>query len=100
MSWQVFVRPEAEAEISEAIAWYQDNSPPSALAFIEQFRNALMKLSENPYQYQVIGADIRRAPLGRFPYGLLYALAGDAVLVLSCFHGRRDPALWRGRFER
>jgi plasmid stabilization system protein ParE len=100
MKRRVFVRPEAEAELLEGALWYEANSPQSAIAFLEAFRSALVRISENPFQYQVIGKEIRRAPLARFPYGLLYAVIEDEVLVLSCFHGSRNPAQWRERFKR
>jgi hypothetical protein len=38
---------------------------------------------------------VRRAPLRRFPYSLFFVIENEALLVIACFHGSRDPARWR-----
>lgn len=42
-------------------------------------------------------ADIRRARLKRFPYGLFFRLVDDDIFVIACFHANRDPKVWRER---
>jgi hypothetical protein len=55
----------------------------------------LSALGQNPFQYQVVSGQLRRAKLRRFPYGLLYVVSDRQVTVLSCVHGRRDPKIWQ-----
>lgn len=50
-----------------------------------------------PEAYPVVEADIRRVVLRRFPYQVLFYHEGDALVVLACYHHRRDPAGWRAR---
>jgi plasmid stabilization system protein ParE len=99
MTRKLTVRPHAEAEAIEAAAWYQEQSEALAARFTEAFRSALTKVVENPFQYQIVEDDVRRAAVGRFPYGLLYEVSDDEIVILSCFHGRRDPARWRDRLK-
>jgi hypothetical protein len=35
----------------------------------------------------------------RYPYSLIYVPAdsGDAILIVACFHGKRDPQHWQTR---
>ena len=94
MSRRLVVLPQAAAEVNDAAAWYERQNPSSAIKFNEAFRVALTRLGENPFQYQVVQDEVRRAPLRRFPYGLLYVVEEEAVVVLSCFHASRDPAQW------
>lgn len=100
MSRQVAIRAEAEAEMVEAAAWYAERHPRLAAEFIAEFRATLARLAQNPFQYQAIDMEIRRAPLDRYPYRLLYAITDDDIQILSCIHGRRDPARWRERLKR
>jgi len=95
MSWRVAVLPAAEAELSEAAAWYAKDNPQAAKRFNDAYEAALVTLAENPHQYQIVDGDLRRAPLARFPYGLLYWIEPNTVVIASCFHGRRDPERWR-----
>jgi plasmid stabilization system protein ParE len=51
----------------------------------------------NPESFPVVLQDVRRARLHRFPYGLFFRVLPDALVVLACFHARRDPRRWQGR---
>jgi plasmid stabilization system protein ParE len=94
MNRALVVLPRAEAEVNDAAAWYARQSVASAVKFVDVFEVALTKLGENPLQYQIVQDQMRRAPLRGFPYGLLYVVEEQAVVILSCFHARRDPARW------
>jgi plasmid stabilization system protein ParE len=97
MTWTVVLLPEAEAELWEAAAWYEQQNPQAAKRFNDAFEAAVARLTDNPFQYQAVDGDIRRAPLARFPHGLLYWVTSGTVVIASCFHGRRDPEQWRNR---
>jgi plasmid stabilization system protein ParE len=43
------------------------------------------------------GSGRRRALVRRFPYQVIYRVEEDAVVVLACFHHRRDPEAYRSR---
>jgi plasmid stabilization system protein ParE len=100
MTRKLIFRPEAEAEVVAAATWYEEQSPSLAARFAGAFRSTLAKIVDNPFQYQIVEDDLRRAPLGRYPYGILYAPSDDEIVIVSCFHGKRDPANWRERLKR
>jgi plasmid stabilization system protein ParE len=97
MNQTLIIHPGVQADVNEAMAYYEGQSVHAASAFLDAFRSALARIAENPFQYQVIDDPIRRAPMGRSPYGLLYAVSHHDIMILSCFHGRRDPGRWRDR---
>ncbi|MGD9921483.1 MAG: type II toxin-antitoxin system RelE/ParE family toxin [Pseudorhodoplanes sp.] len=99
MSRTVVLLPDAEVELSEAAAWYAKENPQVAKRFNDANEAAIVKLGNNPLQYQVVDGDLRRAPLTRFPHGLLYWAAPGTVVIASCFHGRRNPSEWRNRIK-
>jgi len=96
---RLVVSPEAEREAFEAATWYEGRSPRSAADFNRAFRAAVANVFENPLQYQAIDGEIRRAPVGKSPYGLLYFADDNEVIVLSCFHGHRNPVDWQRRLK-
>jgi plasmid stabilization system protein ParE len=100
MTRKFVIRPEAEAEVIETATWYEQKSQTLAARFVQEFRSTLAKVANNPLQYQIVEDDMRRAPVTGFPYGILYVVSDDEIVVLSCFHGRRDPAQWRERLKR
>ena len=65
------------------------------------FREAIDALTEplstNPQQFPIVFRSLRRALLRRFPYPLFFAVAGDTIFVIACFHASRDPLQWQKR---
>jgi plasmid stabilization system protein ParE len=100
MTRKFVIRPEAEAEVIDAVTWYEQKSQMLAARFAREFQSALARIVNNPHQYQIIEDEMRRAPVAGFPYGLLYVASDDEIVILSCFHGKRDPARWRERLSR
>ena len=52
---------------------------------------ALAAVERHPLQHPLVDPPIRRAVLRRFPYSILFTVDDDEIVVLSCFHVRRDP---------
>ena len=94
MSFRVEYEPEAEAEIIDAFNWYEQQSFGLGGEFLRAVKQSEAALSRNPHQYQVIYRETRRAYLRRFPYALHYVVDAESVIVVACFHFRRDPKQW------
>lgn len=97
-------RPGARAEIREARRWYEAQAAGLGRRFLAELDTVFEQLRAFPATYPVVertatGAEVRRAVLARFPYVLTYLLAdeGATLVVLACFHGRRDPNDLEGR---
>jgi plasmid stabilization system protein ParE len=97
MNLELIVEPEAEAEIDEASRWYEAQSPELGADFLRAVEEALAAVQRNPFQYQIVHGEVRRAGVRRFPYGLIYIASDREVIVTACFHGRRNPRRWRER---
>jgi plasmid stabilization system protein ParE len=97
MNRELVVEPEAEAEIDEASRWYDTQNPGLGTNFLRAVGAALAVIQRNPFQYQVIYREVRRAQLRRFPYGLIYTVTEQEIIVAACVHGRRSPESWQDR---
>jgi plasmid stabilization system protein ParE len=93
----ISLRPEAEAELAEAIDWYETRGTGLGAEFLRAVEAAVANVARNPLAYPVIENEIRRAPVRRFPYSLMYSANQDEIVIVACFHGRRDPKLWKAR---
>ena len=60
---------------------------------MDRVQSVLAGLAEKPLRYPVVHRNIRRALVRRFPYGVFYTLIEDEVLVVACFHSKRNPSL-------
>lgn len=57
----------------------------------------IAKIVEAPERWPVIEQDLRRCLTHIFPFGILYIIEPDAILIVSVMHLRRKPDHWRSR---
>jgi plasmid stabilization system protein ParE len=92
MKLRISIRPQAFIELAEATEWYESRAKGLVADFLREFDDALEKIERNPFGYQVLFGNVRRAFMRRFPYCVMYTVDLDEIVVISCFHARRDPA--------
>lgn len=97
MKRSIRFRPEAEMELAEATDWYELRGKGLGGEFLRAIEAAIANVERNPLAYQIVDGAVRRAPVRRFPYSLLYTANDMEISVLACFHGRRDPKVWKAR---
>ena len=97
MSRPVVFRPEAEADLADAVAWYEERRPGLGLELLLSVEASLEAIRSRPDSFPVMHGAVRRALLRRFPYGVFYLVEREAIVVLAVFHAKRDPRLWRDR---
>jgi toxin ParE1/3/4 len=92
-------RPQAGRELAQAVKWYRDRDQKVAVEFVETIERILRSIQDNPFQYQAIEGGIRRAMMRNFPYKLVYQVTETELILVSCFHGARDPNVLRNRLR-
>ena len=100
MTSSVRLTPEAEADIRDAYDWYEAIQAGLGDRFLAAVTDGLDYMAEWPEASPVVHEEIRRTLLQTFPYGLFYVLEEEVVIVLGCFHARRDPSAWSERTRR
>ena len=95
---QVIVRPAAAADIQDGFQWYELQRPGLGEEFLAALRQTRDPVVEHPEAFPVLLRDTRRALIPRrFPYGLLYRVYGETMVVVACMHAKRDPRRWQRR---
>lgn len=97
MSHIPILRPEAEDDLTEAIAWYNKQVPGLGSEFLHIVGAAIESIANNPRQYPAIYKDVHRALTRRFPYGIFCLIKNNRVVILAIFHAKRDPKHWQDR---
>ena len=87
----------AEAELAEAIDYYNGECAGLGYALAAEVKTTLNRISAFPEAWPRLSARARRGLVGRFPYGILYQVHGDEILVLAIMHLRRAPVRWAER---
>lgn len=99
---KLLIRPEAEAEIVEAYNWYKLQTEGLSSEFLRAVDACLNSIEREPLTYPIVHKQVRRALLRKFPYGIFFVYEqmdeeDERIVVLACFHARRDPKQWRER---
>jgi len=89
----------AEVELAEAVDWYNDQSEGLGFEFAAEVRQALTRIVDNPEAWHPLTAETRRCRTRRFPYGVVYQVRHDGILVVAVMHLRRAPMHWRERLN-
>jgi toxin ParE1/3/4 len=89
--------PEALAELSHAAGYYAEQSPGLELRFLAEVERAIDRISADPERWRTFAGDVRRALVHVFPFGVLYTLHNEAVVVLAVMHLSREPGYWKSR---
>ena len=87
----------AEAEVDEAVAYYNKQRDWLGREFARAIDVGLVRISEFPNAWSPFGDQLRRYRLERFPYGILYAVLDPEIVVVAVMHLHRKPDDWRDR---
>jgi plasmid stabilization system protein ParE len=93
----VILDEDALSEMDAAYVWYESEREGLGDEFAEAVWSTIDRVQERPRMHRRVYRDVRRATLMRFPYSVMYRVDPERIVVISVFHGRRDPAVWQAR---
>src|SRR5213594_4387998 len=89
--------PEALDEYQETTLYYAERDPALALRFVEAVEDAIRRILEAPERWRVLEEDVRRCLTHVFPYGVLYTIEPEFLLIVAVMHCSREPGYWKRR---
>ncbi len=93
----MILRQEAERDLVEAHAWYEERVPGLGAEFLAVVEQTLEYMQENPDRFPLIYREVIRALIRRFPYGVFFVFNDQRISVLAIMHTAREPGKWRQR---
>ncbi len=91
--------PEALEEYREAARYYAERQTELDLRYVEAVENAITRILAAPERWPYIEDDIRRCLTRIFPYGIIYTVESEYVLIVAVAHCSREPFYWKGRID-
>jgi len=89
--------PEALEEYQAAARYYARRNSSVAHRFAESVEDAIRRILEAPLAWQALDGDVRRCLTHVFPYGVIYSVEAESILILAVMHGSREPGYWHDR---
>jgi hypothetical protein len=93
-----FLEP-AREEFAEAVAFYNSRKQGLGLDFAIEVQRAIERVLQYPEAWSRLSRRTRRCRTNRFPYGVVYQVRGELLLIVAVMHVRRRPATWRNRLR-
>jgi len=97
VSHRLSIRPEAEADMTEAFEWYEERQSALGYEFLAEVHAALRAIAENPHHHHELYKNVRRILTRKFPYKVFFFIEGDRVEVIGVVHAKRHPRVWKRR---
>lgn len=95
MTFALTFRPAARRELEAAALWYEGERRGLGEDLLAEVEQSLELVRSHPERFPDVHRGLRRIRVKRFPYSVIYRVAGDAVIVHAVFHARRDPSVWK-----
>lgn len=87
----------AHIELVDAIRYFNEQSEGLGFEFANEVRNTIKRISLYPQAWTKLSEKTRRCRCNRFPYGIVYQLREDEILIIAVMHLHRKPEYWRKR---
>ena len=89
--------PDAEEEMYEAAKYYQSQTTGLGNDFLSEVERAIASIAQSPLTWPKIEGELRRRLVRRFPFGILYYIEPEEIVIVAVSHLRRTPGYWKNR---
>ncbi len=86
----------AEAELSEAVAYYDLQRDGLGSELVDAFDEAMRRVLDFPEAWS---KTVRCCIFKRFEYGIIYTICNETIFVLAVMHLKRRPGYWKKRLR-
>ena len=87
----------AEEELEHAMTRYEAMEAGLGLRFYAEVKNTVDRILSYPEAWYQVSENARRCRTKVFPYGIIYQLRGEGILIVAVAELHRKPNYWKER---
>ncbi len=87
----------AQIELDETINYYNYELSGLGETFLTEVLKTLDRIGEFPEAWHPISKRTKRCQTRRFPYGIIYQIRDEGILVIAIANLHRKPDFWKDR---
>lgn len=91
---KISLLPLAQTELDEAFLWYEEQAVGLGYEFLDEFDQSVRLIVSFPELFEEMEEGVRRCLINRFPYGIIYGIDVDKIVVIAVAHLKRKPNYW------
>jgi plasmid stabilization system protein ParE len=89
--------PDAQGELEDAVAYYDSINRELGETFINEVARTIERIEKLPEAWAKLSENTRRCPIVGFPYGIVYQVKEQLIVVVAVMHLQRRPNYWTDR---
>lgn len=93
MNYQILAP--AQRDLTQALDYYDAAVAGLGLDFLDEVERTIARILIQPEAWARISEKHRRCKMRRFPYGLIYSIQDECILVSAVMHLHRHPDSWK-----
>jgi len=90
----------AEDEIAEGMDYYNEQYPGLGYEFAVEIKEGMKRIKLFPEAWPPFQDDIRVSYVNRFPYGILYEVRQNRIIVFAIMHLKQNPEKWENKLTK
>lgn len=91
-----FLSP-ARREPREAVKYYEKQRTGLGKDFRDEVQSTIERIIAFPLGWSLLNSEVRRCQTKQFPYGIIYAIENDAIIIIAVAHLHRESEYWKDR---
>ena len=84
-------------EVHDAIDYYEEADSGLGLRFMGEFRSCVERIRTHPRAWAKLSRNTHRCRTKVFPYGVIYQIRKDEILVVAVMHMSKERNYWKNR---
>ena len=97
---EIVFLPPAKAELTDAISYYNMQSEGLGYEFAAEVKRTLERIVQYPDAWFKLSNRTHRCRTNRFPYGIIYQVRNETLLIVAVMHLSREPETWKSRLKK
>ncbi|MEK6617227.1 MAG: type II toxin-antitoxin system RelE/ParE family toxin [Nitrospirota bacterium] len=93
-----FLEP-AQIELEEEVKYFNEQQAGLGYEFAKEIADTIARILRYPQAWTKLSKKTRRCRTKRFPYGVIYQIRDEKILIVAIAHLRREPFYWRDRIK-
>ncbi len=89
--------PAAEKELNDTVDYYNECRSGLGLEFTKEIYRTIQNILLFPDAWASLSANTRRCLTNRFPYGVIYQIIEEEILIIAVMQLSREPEYWKER---
>ena len=97
---KINILDEASAELDDTFQYYEYEQENLGYRFISKFTDALELIKFYPNGWHPLSKRVRRCLVKGFPYGIIYQVREEEIIIVAVANLHRKPNYWVERIKK